>query len=175
MITCSLTLHNDINVMPPSLSSCFRCAQPTRGSDSSQGPAAAAANGEERRGKCLQPVWAPLHWTVFAGYKSGQHLWTQWVMWVWWEKSAWRSEWPSLTPPSIVTVPLSKVINHPTSSVELLTGHPVHVRWWFRQYCSSNDVATVVRKILFCSSIAMLLNTNRGPKYKIRCSEVTWI
>lgn len=75
---CSHAASHDTDVM--CLFPFFlRCAQPARGSDSSQGPAAAAAGGQERRGERLQSVWAALRWTVFACYQSGKHLWTQWV------------------------------------------------------------------------------------------------
>lgn len=113
-----------------SLSLSLRCAQPTWGSDPSQGPAApaAAACREERRGKRLQPVRAALHWTVLTGHTSGQHLRTQWVICVCVSVTgkARRNEGSSSfiqrSPWSMM--PLSNALNCPAVLVELVCGRP---------------------------------------------------
>lgn len=81
MISLSWTLHRAES------SPCFspRCAQSARGSDpsaASTAAAAAAASGEERRGERLQSVGPALRGAVFTGHNSGQHLRTQWVLFI---------------------------------------------------------------------------------------------
>lgn len=82
MISLSWTLHRAES------SACFspRCAQSARGPDpsaaSTAAAAAAAASGEERRGERLQSVGPALRGAVFTGHNSGQHLRTQWVLFI---------------------------------------------------------------------------------------------
>lgn len=87
---CAIAWVPHVHVMFICFSLSLRCAQPTRGSNSSKGPSA-AASGEKWRGKHLQSVRTALHWTVLTGHESGQHLWTEWVVYVCVSACMWKS------------------------------------------------------------------------------------